>query len=119
MVAGSLFAGPDGRASVLWPLACFAGMGIAFLWYWPVLLALVSQAAPAKLNATMVSGSFLALFAGSVIMGWIGSFYGELHPALFWTIDAAIGLAGSLVLLILSRPLARGLAVDEATEEPR
>lgn len=111
MVAGSLIAGPDGRASVLWPLGCFAGMGIAFLYYWPVLLALVSQAAPAKVNATMVSGTFLALFAGSVIMGWIGSYYGEMHPALFWTIDAGIGLAGGLVILLLRRPLERGLAV--------
>ena len=111
MVAGSLIAGPDGRASVLWPLACFAGMGIAFLWYWPVLLALVSQAAPAKVNATMVSGSFLALFAGSVLMGWIGSFYGEMHPALFWSIDAAIGLAGGLIFLLLGRPLSRALTV--------
>ena len=111
MVAGSLIAGPDGRASVLWPLACFAGMGIAFLWYWPVLLALISQAAPAKVNATMVSGSFLALFAGSVLMGWLGSFYEEMHPALFWTIDAAIGLAGGLIFLLLGRPLSRALTV--------
>jgi POT family proton-dependent oligopeptide transporter len=112
MVAGALIAGPDGRASVLWPLACFAGMGVAFLWYWPVLLALVSQAAPAKVNATMVSASFLALFVGSVLMGWLGSYYGEMHPALFWTIDAAIGLAGGLILLLIGRPLARGLAVE-------
>ena len=61
MVAGSLSAGPDGRAAVYWPLACFAGMGIAFLYYWPVLLALVSQAAPAKVNATLMGGAFLAL----------------------------------------------------------
>ena len=114
MVAGALIAGPGGRASVLWPLACFAGMGIAFLWYWPVLLALVSRAAPAKVNATMMSASFLALFVGSVLMGWLGSYYGEMHPALFWTIDAAIGLAGGLILLLIGRPLARGLAVDDS-----
>ena len=111
MVAGSLIAGPDGRASVWWPLACFAGMGVAFLWYWPVLLALVSQAAPAKVNATMMSASFLALFVGSVLMGWLGSYYGEMHPALFWTIDAAIGLAGGPIILLVGRPLSRALAV--------
>ncbi|HYD13908.1 MAG TPA: peptide MFS transporter [Allosphingosinicella sp.] len=117
MVAGSLIAGPDGRASVLWPLAGFAGMGIAFLYYWPVLLALVSRAAPAKVNATMMSASFLALFAGSVLMGWLGSYYDEMHPALFWTIDAAIGFAGALIILVVGRPLARGLAVDERKRE--
>jgi POT family proton-dependent oligopeptide transporter len=114
MVAGSLISGPAGRASVWWPFACYAGMGIAFLYYWPVLLALVSQAAPKKVNATMMSASFLALFAGSVLMGWIGSYYGEMHPALFWAIDAAIGLAGGLIILVIGKPLARGLAVDDS-----
>jgi POT family proton-dependent oligopeptide transporter len=112
MVAGSLLLGPDGRASVWWPFACWAGMGIAFLYYWPVTLALVSSAAPAKVNATMMSATFLALFAGSVIMGWIGSYYGEMHPALFWMIDAAIGFVGGLVILVIRKPLSRGLAVE-------
>jgi POT family proton-dependent oligopeptide transporter len=111
MVAGSLIAGTDGHASVWWPLACWGGMGIAFLYYWPVTLALVSRAAPAKVNATMMSASFLALFAGSVIMGWIGSYYLLMHPALFWAIDAAIGMAGGLIILVIGRPLARGLAL--------
>jgi POT family proton-dependent oligopeptide transporter len=117
MVAGSLISGPDGHASVLWPLACWTGMGIAFLYYWPVLLALISRAAPAKVNATMMSAGFLALFAGSVLMGWLGSYYGEMHPALFWTIDAAIGMAGGLILLVIGKPLARGLAVDEGQDK--
>lgn len=118
MVAGSLIAGTDGQASVWWPFLCWAGMGIAFLWYWPVTLALVSQAAPAKVNATMMSAAFLALFAGSVIMGWIGSYYLLMHPALFWAVDAAIGFAGGLLLLLLHRPLARGLAMDEGEPSP-
>ncbi len=118
MVAGSLMAGPDGRASVWWPLACWAGMGIAFLYYWPVLLALVSRAAPARVNATMMSACFLSLFAGSVLMGWLGSYYGEMHPALFWTIDAAIGLAGGLIILLIHRPLSRGLEVEGDKPSP-
>ena len=80
LVAGSLLTGPDGRVAVYWPLACFAGMGVAFLYYWPVLLALISRAAPAKVNATMMGGAFLALFAGSVTMGWVGSFYARDGP---------------------------------------
>ena len=114
MVAGSLIAGTDGHASVWWPFLCWAGMGIAFLYYWPVTLALVSRAAPAKVNATMMSATFLALFAGSVLMGWIGSYYQEMHPALFWAFDAGIGFAGGLLILVLHRPLARGLAMDDS-----
>ena len=36
--------------------------GIAFLYYWPTLLALVSRAAPAKVNATMMGVAFMSLF---------------------------------------------------------
>jgi proton-dependent oligopeptide transporter, POT family len=114
LVAGSLLSGSDGRAAIYWPMACFAGMGIGFLYYWPVLLALVSQAAPAKVNATMMGGAFLSLFVGSVTMGWIGSFYAEMSPAAFWAIDAAIGLAGGLIVLVLARPLSRALAPPPA-----
>jgi POT family proton-dependent oligopeptide transporter len=110
MALGALLAGPDGRTAVYWPLAGFAGMGIAFLYYWPVALALVSQAAPLKVNATMMGGAFLSLFAGSVIMGWVGSFYAEMDPAAFWALDAAFGLAGGLIVLVLGRPLSRALA---------
>jgi len=46
-------------------------------------------------------------------MGWIGSYYDEMHPALFWAIDAAIGVAGGLIILVIARPLARGLAMDD------
>jgi proton-dependent oligopeptide transporter, POT family len=113
MTLGALFPAPDGRAAVYWPLACFAGLGIGFLYYWPVLLALVSQAAPLKVNATLMGGAFLSLFVGNVTMGWIGSFYGQMSPAAFWALDAAIGLAGGLIVLILVRPLSRALAPSE------
>jgi POT family proton-dependent oligopeptide transporter len=110
MTLGALLPGADGRAAVYWPLACFAGMGIGFLYYWPVTLALVSQSAPAKVNATLMGGSFLALFVGSVIMGWVGSFYADMDPAAFWALDACFGLAGGLIVLALNRPLSRALA---------
>src|SRR5437667_574434 len=37
-----------------WPFLYSAGLGISFLYYWPTLLALVSRAAPAKMNATLM-----------------------------------------------------------------
>ena len=106
-VAGALLPGVDGKTSVLWALGGYFGMGVAFLYYWPVLLALISQAAPAKLNATMMGGVFLSFFAGSVIAGWVGSFYDQMSPAAFWSIDAAIGIVGGLIVLVLARPLTR------------
>jgi POT family proton-dependent oligopeptide transporter len=107
---GSLFPGSDGRVPVYWALLGYAGMGVAFLYFWPVLLALISQAAPPKVNATLMGGAFLSLFLGSVLMGWIGSFYDQMSPAAFWTLDAAIGLAGGAIVLLIARPLTRALA---------
>ena len=109
LAVGAAFPGQDGKVSVLWPIACFIGMGMAFIWYWPVLLALVSRAAPAKVNSTLMGGSFLSLSAGSVIMGWVGSFYEEMSPAAFWMIDAGIGIAGAVLVVLLMPVLKREL----------
>jgi POT family proton-dependent oligopeptide transporter len=113
LAAGSALA-DGGPIPAYWPLIGFFGMGIAFLYFWPVLLALVSQAAPAKVNATLMGGAFLSLFAGSVLMGWVGSFYDRMSPAAFWTFDAGIAFAGAVLIAILNRPLARALEPPEA-----
>ncbi len=109
MAAGSLGLHEGGKTSVLWALAGFFGMGVAFMWYWPVTLALVSKAAPGKVNSTLMGGAFLSLFVGSTTMGWVGSFYDQMSPAAFWTLDAAIGFAGALIAFLLHRPLSRTL----------
>ena len=110
MAAGSLGVQDGGKVSVLWALAGYFGMGVAFMWYWPVTLALVSKAAPAKVNATLMGGAFLSLFVGSTTMGWVGSFYDQMSPAAFWTLDAVIGFAGALIAFLLHRPLSRILS---------
>jgi POT family proton-dependent oligopeptide transporter len=114
LAIGCLLPGPDGRVAVYWPLVGFTGMGVAFLYYWPVLLALISQAAPAKMNATLMGGAFLSLFLGSLAMGWVGSFYEQMSPAAFWAMDAAIGLGGGAIVLLVGRPLARALEPAES-----
>jgi POT family proton-dependent oligopeptide transporter len=107
MAAGCLTGDASGKLSVFWALAGFFGMGVAFMWYWPITLTLVSQAAPAKVNSTMMGGSFLALFVGTVIMGWVGSFYDAMSNAAFWTLDGMIAFAGMLLTFVVRRPLSR------------
>jgi POT family proton-dependent oligopeptide transporter len=114
LTAGSLMPGPDGKVGVIWPILCFVGMGFAFIWYWPVLLALISMAAPRKVNSTLMGASFLSLFVGSVIMGWVGSFYDRMSPAAFWTLDASIGLAGAILVLLFGPALKRALEPHES-----
>jgi len=107
LTLGCLTAGSDGRVSVIWPLLGWFGMGVGFMWYWPIALSLVSRSAPAKVNATLMGGSYMALFFGSAMMGWVGSFYDQMGNAAFWTLDAAISVASALVIIALKKPLTR------------
>ncbi len=100
----------DGRTTALLPFAAFALSGIAFLFYWPPLLALVSRAAPAKVNATMMGTVYLTLFISNSLMGQIGGLYETMSPAEFWLLDAAIAAAGTLTVLLFGRALTRALS---------
>lgn len=111
-VVGDLVAGATGNVSALWALAGYVGMGVGFMFYWPITLAVVSKAAPAKINSTMMGVAFLALFIGSVAMGWVGSFYNEMSHVAFWTMDAAIGLSGALIAWLIRMPLKRRLGIQ-------
>ncbi|HEY7740160.1 MAG TPA: peptide MFS transporter [Steroidobacteraceae bacterium] len=100
----------------IWPVLYCIGMGVAFLYYWPTLLALVSCAAPAGVNATMMGVAFLSLFLSNMIIGWLGRFYEPMGPLAFWVMHAAIAVCGALLVLVLGRPLRRIL--ETATRQP-
>ena len=100
LAVGSL-TGPPGEVSPLWPAAAFAGMGIAFLYYWPTLMALVSRRAPAQAGGARLGVIFLSLFVAKTTMGWIGSLYETMSPAAFWGLDAAIAGAGAVLIFAL------------------
>jgi POT family proton-dependent oligopeptide transporter len=85
-------------------------MGFAFLFHWPVTFALVSRAAPAPVNSTMMGVAFLVLFVAGFAIGWLGGLYEPLGPVVFWTLHAAIGAVGGVLVLLVGRPLARALA---------
>jgi POT family proton-dependent oligopeptide transporter len=110
-VAGGLLAGSEGKVSVVWALLGYFGMGVGFMWYWPVTLATISKSAPAKVNSTLMGGLYLALFFGTTIMGWVGSFYGEMSNAAFWTLDAAIAFAGAALVLVFRKQLTNALGL--------
>src|SRR5881392_3877946 len=50
----AVFVSRDAPVHPIWPVLYSSGLGISFLYYWPTLLALVSRAAPAKVNATLM-----------------------------------------------------------------
>jgi POT family proton-dependent oligopeptide transporter len=108
LVFGTVAAG-GARLSPLWPILYCIGVGIAFLYYWPTLLAMVSRAAPAKVNATMMGIAFVSLFVANMIIGRIGGFYEAMGPIAFWSMHAAIGAGGAVLVLIFGRWLSRTL----------
>lgn len=96
----------DGKISPLLPFLAYAGVGIAFMWYWPPLLALVSREAPKSINAMMMGSAYLTLFGSNLMMGWYGGKYEALGPVTFWWINAAIALTGAIIIFSLA-PLLR------------
>jgi POT family proton-dependent oligopeptide transporter len=73
------------------------------------LMALVSRAAPPRLKGTLMSCVFLSLFAANIVIGWLGKFYGDLGPAGFWALEAAIGVMGALLAVMLKNRIERQL----------
>ncbi|MBV8855026.1 MAG: hypothetical protein JOY91_16560, partial [Sinobacteraceae bacterium] len=95
-----IYLGGDGRISALWALCYAVVLGVAFLFYWPTLLALISQTAPARVNATLMGIGYLSLFIANLLVGWIGGLYERMSPMTFWSVHAAIGAAGSLAVVL-------------------
>jgi POT family proton-dependent oligopeptide transporter len=97
------------RVPVLFPILYDVLLGVAFLYYWPTLLALVSRAAPPAIKSTMMGVAFLSLFLSNITIGRLGGFYEHMTPAAFWAIHASIAATGALLALLFTRPLARAL----------
>jgi POT family proton-dependent oligopeptide transporter len=98
-----------GPVNIIWPLLFSGILGTAFVYQWPTTLALVSRAAPAQINSTMMGVSFLTLFLSYNIVGWLGGFYERMSPSQFWLMNAAIGVTGGILVFIFRGPLERVL----------
>ena len=115
LALGSWLAGPDGKASMIFPLIGFTLSGIAFMWTWPTVLALVSRRAPAKVNAMMIAVTYLTAFATGIGSGYIAGYYEAMGPTAFWVMHAGIALTGSTAIMLFGRTLKR--AMDKAAEQ--
>jgi POT family proton-dependent oligopeptide transporter len=109
ILVAAIFVSGDAPVHPIWPFLYSAVLGIAFLYYWPTLLALVSRAAPAKVNATLMGLAFMSLFISNNLIGWIGGFYEKMTPAQFWAMHAAIAAGGGFLVVLFGRRLSRAL----------
>lgn len=113
ILVAAIFLSDGAPIHPIWPFLYSAALGVAFLYYWPTLLALVSRAAPAKVNATMMGIAFMSLFISNNLIGWIGGFYERMKPIEFWTLHAAIGAVGGILVILLGRILSRAVRAME------
>src|SRR6267143_7016243 len=109
ILVAAIFVSGGAPVHPICPFLYSAGLGISFLYYWPTLLALVSRAAPAKLNSTLMGLAFMSLFISNNLIGWIGGFYERMTPAAFWAMHAAIAAGGGLLVVLFGRRLSRTL----------
>ncbi len=111
-LVGAIWGSGAAPMNPIWPFLYCVILGIAFLYYWPTLLALVSRAAPARVNATMMGIAFMSMFVANILIGWLGGYYEKLHPAQFWALHAAIGASGGILVLLFGRRLSHALGAQ-------
>ena len=107
-----------GRVSPCFPVLYETILGVAFIWQWPTLLALVSRVAPQRLKSTLMGAAFLTLFVSNTTIGRIGALYEHMSPAMFWTLNAAIAASGAVLALALRGRLGRVFEEKEETSPP-
>jgi POT family proton-dependent oligopeptide transporter len=98
-------------ASWVWLVAFFLVFTLGELFILPTGLGLFARAAPKGLGATTVAAWYLAIFAGSLFAGLVGTLWSRLdHPAYFLVLSGIAGLAA--VLLRAIEPLAQQARFD-------
>jgi POT family proton-dependent oligopeptide transporter len=99
-----------GPVALPWALGYHLLLQVGYLFVYPIGMAVFSRAAPSAITGLMIGVYFMSVFAGSLLVGWVGQFYERLAAPVFWLLHAgAAGLAG-LIILALWKPLNRALA---------
>ena len=80
-----------------------------YLFVYPIGMALFSAAAPPSITGLMIGVYFLSVFAGSLLVGWVGQFYEKLNAPVFWLLHAGAAGAAGLLIVLLWRPLSTAL----------
>jgi POT family proton-dependent oligopeptide transporter len=95
-----------------WAIAGWLIMGLAWMYYWPTTLAIVSRAAPPGMGSFLMGVAFLSPFVGHVLAGWVGSYFDQMSPSVFWAMDAAIAFVGGTLILLFRKRLQAALDPD-------
>lgn len=113
--AGEL-AARGGSVAIAWPLSFHILSAIGWLYFTPVVLALVARIAPRSIRATGIAAASFATFIGSVVSGSLGKFYGVIPGWQFWGLHAGFAVACGVAVLALMPLMNRVLAAIAASD---
>ena len=103
--------------SIFWAFGFHIINDLGFSMVLPTGLALYSRAAPKGLGGTMIAVYYLHLFAGNMLIGYVGGLLSRMDAVSFWLLHAGMMAAG-VGLLIVAR-LAFGHILAPAYSEAR
>jgi POT family proton-dependent oligopeptide transporter len=101
-LAATLIAATGQKASLGWAFAFEIVNDLGFANVFPVGLALFSRAAPKSVGGMLIGVYYLHLFAGNMLVGWLGGLLEKMPAPAFWLLHAAI-IGGSAVILLIVR----------------
>jgi POT family proton-dependent oligopeptide transporter len=108
LAAGEL-ASKGGQVAILWPFSFHILSALGWLYFTPVVLAMVARIAPRRIRATGIAAASFAVFIGSVVSGALGKYYGVLPNWQFWALHAGFAVACGLAVLAMMAPMTRTL----------
>ncbi len=109
LAAAAAIAGA-GKAPLWAGVGFFLFVDLAIPWIDTVTMALVSRAAPASINATMMGVFGLSVALGYFATGQLGLLYVHVSPAAFWAVHAGLSVVCLVFLAVAGPPIARTLA---------
>ena len=107
LLATVAFAAGTGRASWMWLVLFFVMFTLGELYILPTGLGLFARLAPIGFGATTVAAWFLAIFTGSLTAGAVGTLWGSIGHAQFFTVLAVLAAMAAAMLLMLDGAIRR------------
>lgn len=116
LALGQALTPAGGKVSFHWLLAFHLLNDIGFANVLPVGLALYSRAAPKQVAGLVIGIYYLHLWAGNILVGYLGTLYEKMTPVQFWTMHLVmVGGAGVAFVVI---KLLFGKILTGAPKEP-
>ncbi|HWA61257.1 MAG TPA: MFS transporter [Caulobacteraceae bacterium] len=113
--AGQFVTDAGGKTPLIWAVVFHFVSNLGWLYFAPTFKSLLSRNAPASVTGVVLALSAVAVSIGGLVSGRIGGLYETLEPWLFWTIHAAITIAGGALFLLVGATFRERLrqAADE------